>query len=116
MSCLNRKVFVVLAVAALAALAVDPWSFSWVAPLLVAAACPFGMVLMMGAATRSCRRGKGEAPATPGDALGVTSGEVAQLRRELAELRARWEPAVPAGPAPAETESSGLGADRRSRP
>lgn len=82
MKCLNWKVIAALAAAAGALYLVTPGSFAAALPLLVVAACPLSMLVMM----RAMRAGGGcHAP----------DGEVAALRAEVAGLRAQ------AGPTPA---------------
>lgn len=82
--CLNRKVLVGLAVAALAVLTIAPGAFSRVLPLLVVAACPLSMMLMMGAMSggkKTCATDRSEPEAARDE-------EMTRLRAELDQLRA----------------------------
>lgn len=88
MMCWNRKVVGALAVAALAVLLIAPSTLSRVLPLLVAAACPLGMLVMAGGAARACRRKDGEAGEPAEGATQDTAAEVARLRTEVERLRA----------------------------
>lgn len=100
MMCLNRKVVGGLAVAALAVLVFAPSAFSPVLLLLVAAACPIGMLLMMRGAAGACQRKEGEAGET---AAGPTpaAAEITRLRHEVERLRAgQPQPTPPSSPTP----------------
>jgi hypothetical protein len=93
MSCLNRKTLLILAGIGLAVWAVAPGAIGAVAPLLIAAACPIGMFVMMRGAVgsadgRSCRTETPNGPAaTP--VADASADEVARLRWEVADLRAQ---------------------------
>src|SRR2546422_10336053 len=82
--CFNRKVLAGLAAVAAGILLFQPRLIGSALPLLVAAACPLGMIVMMrgmsGAANR-CQTGT--KAADPID----TSAEIARLRAEVARLR-----------------------------
>lgn len=99
MMCLNRKVVGGLAVAALAVLAFAPSAFSRVLPLLVVAACPLGMLLMMRGATGACQRKEGEAGETGPGSTPDAAAEIARLRQEVEELRAGRKAPVSSPPA-----------------
>lgn len=89
MMCLNRKVVGGLAVAALAVLVFAPSAFSRVLPVLVAAACPLGMLLMIGrGASGACHRKEGEAGQPAAGTAADAAAEIARLRSEVEELRA----------------------------
>lgn len=77
--CLNPKVLVGLAAAAAVIFVVAPSTFSSALPLLVLAACPISMVLMMRMMGGDGKRSNSEPDAD----------EVALLRAEVAELRLR---------------------------
>ena len=98
MMCLNRKVVGGLAVAALAVLVFAPSAFSRVLPVLVVAACPLGMLLMVRGATGACQRKEG----APGEAAAGSTpdaaAEIARLRSEVEQLRAGQPPAAPSSP------------------
>lgn len=98
MMCLNRKVIGGLAVAALAVLVLAPSAFIPVLPVLVAAACPLGMLLMMRGTTRSCHGKEGEAGKTTAGSTPDAVAEIARLRHEVEELRAGRTPAPPSSP------------------
>ena len=102
MMCLNRKVIGGLAVAALAVLVFAPTAFSRVLPVLVAAACPLGMLLMMRRATGACQRKEGEAGQAAAGTAADAGAEIARLRSEVEELRASRT----AGPPPTRPMSS----------
>lgn len=81
--CRNPKLWIALAVGAAVLALVGP-SWAAVAPLLLAAACPLMMIVMMGGVAGMGRRHRADA----GD--GVDEGsEVARLRAEVADLRQR---------------------------
>ncbi len=86
MMCLNKKVIAGLAVAAVAIYLLAPNLFGAALPLLIFAACPLSMVLMMrmmsGSGNASCSTKPSE---TTGDA------ELAQLRAEVERLRAEQQ-------------------------
>ena len=100
MMCLNRKVLGGLAVAALAVLVFAPSAFSRVLPVLVAAACPLGMLLMMRGATGACRRKEGEAGESAGGSTPDAAAEIARLRLEVEQLRAGQSPVPRSSPTP----------------
>ncbi len=81
MKCFNWKVIAVLAAMGIGLYALAPGTAVAAAPLLVLAACPLSMLLMMRAmrSMGSCKT-KDDADANP--------DEVAQLRAEVAALRA----------------------------
>lgn len=80
--CRNPKLWIALAVGAAVLALVGP-SWAAVAPLLLAAACPVMMIVMMGGIAGMGRRRRAGAD-------GVDEGsEVARLRAEVAELRQR---------------------------
>lgn len=84
MRCFNWKVFAALGAVGLALWAVAPGLAAAALPLLVLAACPLSMILMMRAMgpTASCDRDS---------APDNSSDEVAKLRAEVAALRAERE-------------------------
>ena len=86
MMCLNKKVIAGLAVAAAAIYLLAPNLFGPALPLLIVAACPLSMLLMMrmmsGSGNASCNTDPSE---TSGDA------ELAQLRAEVERLRAKQQ-------------------------
>lgn len=80
MSCFNRKSLMAIGAALALVLLLQPSAFGAAAPLLMAAACPMGMLIMMRGAT--CRQPPRAArPAS-------TDAELAGLRAEVAQLRA----------------------------
>ncbi|MGH9119885.1 MAG: DUF2933 domain-containing protein [Acidimicrobiales bacterium] len=88
--CLNRKVLLGVGVVALGVLLFARDSLGSALPLLLVAACPLSMVLMMGGMSRAQGRQCGTGGARPS---AITRGpvdqdEVAALRAELAKLRA----------------------------
>lgn len=89
MSCLNRKVLAVVSGGLVAVLVLAPSAFGRLAPLLVAAACPLGMLFMMRSATSCGRRAPGARP-------GADEAELAQLRAKVARLEAGSAAAPPA--------------------
>ncbi len=98
MMCLNRKVIGGLAVAALAVLVFAPSAFSRVLPVLLVAACPLGMLLMMRGATGACQRKESEAGQAAAGSTPDAAAEIARLRHEVEELRAGRTPAAPSAP------------------
>ncbi len=81
MKCFNWKVIAVLAAISIGLYTLAPGTAAAAAPLLVLAVCPLSMLLMMRAmgSMGSCKT-KDDAEANP--------DEVAQLRAEVAALRA----------------------------
>lgn len=101
--CFNRKVLLGLGVAALGVLAIAPQLFSRVLPLLIVAACPLGMVLMMrgmSGSGASCQSGKPGA----GQVTRDEEAEIARLRAEVERLRTERLAAGGATTAAAEAE------------
>ncbi len=84
MKCINWKVIAVLAAIGIGLYALAPGTAAAAVPLLVLAACPLSMLLMMRAMSSmgSCKT-KEDAEAKP--------YEVAQLRAEVAALRAEHQ-------------------------
>ncbi len=82
MKCLNWKVIVALVAVGIALYALAPGVAAAAVPLLVVAACPLSMLLMMRAmgSTGACR--------TKDHTTDASADEVAQLRAEVAALRA----------------------------
>lgn len=96
MRCFNPKILGGLAVTGLAVYLFAPSAFSAVLPLLAVAACPLGMLLMMGGMARGqCRttqsragtERQGEATDASPPAL-TTQAEIARLRAEVDQLKA----------------------------
>ncbi len=85
--CLNKKVLTGLAVAGLVIFAFVPNLIDAALPLLLVAACPLSMLVMMrgmsGSKTRSC-----STEGSP-EEVGSTGREVAELRAEVEHLRAQ---------------------------
>ena len=107
MMCLNRKVVGGLAVAALAVLVLAPSAFGGVFLLLVVAACPLGMLLMMRGATGACQRKEREAGETAVGSTPDAAAEIARLRHEVEQLRAGDPPAPPSSPTPVSPSEQG---------
>lgn len=84
MKCFNWKVIAALGAVALAVWAMAPGLAAAALPLLVLAACPLSMVLMMRAMGPKGRCDADDAPRT-------SSEEVAKLRAEVARLRSERE-------------------------
>jgi hypothetical protein len=87
--CFNRKVVAGLAVAGLGVLLVAPHLVSRIFPILLVAACPLSMVVMM----RSMKGGAsnptgGHGFAAPPAGAETAQSEVARLRSEIDQLRA----------------------------
>lgn len=82
MKCLNWKVIAALAAVGVGLYALVPGLAVAAVPLLVLAVCPLSMLLMMRAmgSMGSCK--------TKDDTTGTNSDELAQLRAEVAALRA----------------------------
>jgi hypothetical protein len=87
--CLDRRVLIGLAGLGIAVLVVQPQWLGAVIPLLLVAACPLSMLLMMRRGTSSC--------ATTTNAEG--DHELEELRTEIARLRAEVrDGSAPRGP------------------
>lgn len=93
MKCFNPKVIGGLVLAGLAVFLIAPSAFSAVVPLLVVAACPLGMFVMM----KGMSGGKGDTPASNAGENGqagvasesdATEAELARLRAEIDQLKA----------------------------
>jgi hypothetical protein len=90
LGCFNKRVLIGLGVAALAILAVSPRLFGAALPLLIIAACPLSMVLMM----RSMNRSRDHAGGSSMSGCGTPSGradsdaQVRELQEEVNRLRA----------------------------
>ncbi len=84
MKCLNWKVLAALAAVGVGVYALAPDLVAAATPLLVLALCPLSMLLMM----RAMGSGSGKSGETPSNRTD-TSGELAQLRAEVAELNRR---------------------------
>ncbi|MBW3556529.1 MAG: DUF2933 domain-containing protein [Actinobacteria bacterium] len=84
MKCFNWKVIAALAAIGLGLYALAPGAATAALPLLVLAACPLSMLLMM----RAMGSMGGGGCKTKNDASDTNSDEVAQLRSEVAALRA----------------------------
>lgn len=83
MRCLNRKNMAVAGVVLAVVLLVRPSALGVVAPLLMMAICPLGMLFMMRGAT--CRRP---------DVTAAEGPELVELRAEVARLRAQEQAAA----------------------
>lgn len=85
MKCLNWKVIAALAAVGLGLYALAPGLAAAAVPVLVLAACPLSMLVMMRlmGPMGSCK--------TADDARGTDDDEVAQLRADMAALRAERE-------------------------
>ncbi len=82
--CLNKKVLIGAGAVGLAILVLVPRLFAVAVPILVLAACPLSMVLMMRA-----MRTKGTGTVSGPDAPGVDhEARVAELEEEVGRLRA----------------------------
>ena len=89
--CWNKNVIIGLVAVAVAVFFVAPGSVGAALPLLLVAACPLSMVLMM----RSMAGDRSTANAA-GEAVDHSTGrEVSRLRAEVAELRQRTSTEVP---------------------
>ncbi|WCO68012.1 DUF2933 domain-containing protein [Iamia majanohamensis] len=82
--CLNKKVIVGLIVAGVAVYLLAPDLLGAALPLLVLAACPLSMVVMMWAMSKD--------RADPSPSSGGVDDEVSALRSEVARLRAERDP------------------------
>jgi hypothetical protein len=93
MKCFDKRVIAGVAAAAMAVLVFAPSAFGRVLPVLVMAACPIGMIVMMrGATSGGCdrpREGTAGGDALP--ASGSAEEEIAELRLEVERLRAIQE-------------------------
>lgn len=78
--CLNKKVVVALAAAALAVWVLAPGAIAGALPVLVLAACPLSMLFMM-RGMRTPQRGNADHSVTD------TDDDLDQLRREVHDLR-----------------------------
>lgn len=91
MGCFNKRVLIGLGVVALALLAVSPRVFGAALPLLIVAACPLSMVLMMRSMNRS-RTDDGSSSSTSacGTRAGTGDGDgrLRELEEEVNRLRA----------------------------
>ena len=91
--CINKRVVAGLAVVALVVFAVAPQLLGALAPVLVMAACPLSMVLMMrGMSGRDRPATDAESAASEDRRLGELEEEVNRLKAELA-LRGEDKPA-----------------------
>jgi uncharacterized membrane protein len=100
--CFNRKVLGGLAVVAVGVLLVAPRLFAGVLPLLVVAACPLGMVLMMRGMSGANRTGQSSTAAGGADPAGAdVAAEIARLKSEVARLRAEGADTSSTEPQPA---------------
>lgn len=95
MKCFNPKVLGGLALTAFAVFLVAPGAFSSVLPLLVMAACPLSMVLMMRAMSGGQNSSRGshageehQTDATGGSSMPAAEAEIARLRAEVDQLKA----------------------------
>lgn len=79
--CRNPKLWIALVIAAVAVAVLAPNAGAFL-PLLLVAACPLMMLVMMGGMAGMARRGN-----EPTDVSGQDANEVARLRAEVAELR-----------------------------
>lgn len=91
--CFNRKMIVGLCVAAVALLVVRGRSGVGFLPVLIALACPLSMLAMFGG--MAAKHGTGAHGADTAAKI-TDPNEVAQLRAEVAELRAGQADRVPA--------------------
>jgi UPF0716 family protein affecting phage T7 exclusion len=90
--CFDKRVIAGLLVAVGAVFVLAPGAFAAALPLLVVAACPLSMVVMMRAMARSSSSDREATAGTGSDDSGPRSvrneDEVERLRAELARLRA----------------------------
>lgn len=86
MMCLNKKVIAGLAVAAVAIYLFAPNLFGAALPLLIFAACPLSMLLMM-----RMMSGSGKASCSTTSSEDSGDAELAQLRAEVERLRAEQQ-------------------------
>lgn len=97
--CFNRKVLGGLAAVALGVWLFAPNLLAGVAPILLVAACPLSMILMMRAMSGGQRqRQTEEAPSRAGRAEGHEA-EIARLQAEIERLRAERAAEAPSPPA-----------------
>jgi len=82
--CRNPKLWIVLGIATVAVVIAAP-SLGAVLPLLLVAACPLAMLVMMGGMAGMARGKPGGTTSTPP----ADPEEMARLRAEVAELRER---------------------------
>lgn len=86
--CFNRKVLAALAVAGLGVVVFAPDVLAAALPLLLLAACPLSMVLMMRAMSGGNRCDDRSMGNRGGTGTGAGSSELTRLRAELDQLRA----------------------------
>lgn len=86
LGCLNKKVLIGLGVAALAVVALAPDLRGAALPVLLIAACPLSMVLMMGA-MGGARRAGVESPDQAGSAV-PDDARLRELEEEVSRLKA----------------------------
>ena len=82
---INKNVIIGVGGAAVVVLAVAPRAFGALLPLLVVAACPLSMVLMMRVMGGHSRDRQQPLAAQPDDA--ASAGQIEHLRAEIARLR-----------------------------
>jgi len=93
--CWNKNVIVGLVAVAVAVYFLAPGSIGAALPVLLLAACPLSMLLMM----RAMAGDRSTATNAAGEAVdGSTSEEVARLRAEVAELRRTASTPTPGAP------------------
>ena len=84
--CLDKRVWAVVGIAAVALLIADP-RLGWTAlPVLAGLACPVSMLLMMRRMSND-RAGAAQAPGT-GQPEAGRAAEIARLRQEIEQLKA----------------------------
>ena len=106
--CLNKKVIAGLIAAAVVIYLIAPGSVGAALPLLLIAACPLSVLVMMWAMSRGRSNPSGESDARSP----ATDDEVARLRAEVAELRdGANRVALGAGRAQPENRSPDRGAE-----
>ena len=107
MKCFNPKVLGGLGLTAVAVYLVAPGAFSAVLPLLVMAACPLSMVLMMRAMSGGQKSSRGSHAAQDhqtdatgaGSSMPTAEAEIARLRAEVDQLKAEQAARSEADPA-----------------